>query len=84
MTTQLDVTAGWMIAPKTNTLFWEQKWCGDAPLKETFPRLFQITCNKESLISDMANDDGETIICMGRVNFITIDTAYQDDPTRIR
>jgi hypothetical protein len=32
--------------------FWHDNWCGNQPLKETFPKLFWIACNKEAWVKD--------------------------------
>jgi hypothetical protein len=32
--------------------FWHDNWCGNQPLKEAFPKLFQIACNKEAWVKD--------------------------------
>lgn len=37
----------------SSTLFWYDKWCAEGPLKDTFPRLFSISEQKEDLICNM-------------------------------
>jgi hypothetical protein len=36
----------------TRIRFWQDVWCGDRPLKESFPVLFRIARNKEAWVSD--------------------------------
>lgn len=36
----------------TTVSFWSALWCGDRPLKEVFPQLFCIACNKEAFVVD--------------------------------
>jgi hypothetical protein len=36
----------------TRIRFWQDVWCGDQPLKESFPVLFRIARNKEAWVSD--------------------------------
>ena len=40
------------------TLFWEHKWLGDLILKDAYPRLYNISNQKNSLIMDMGFWDG--------------------------
>ena len=42
-----------------STLFWEHIWIGQTPLKEQFPRLYQISNQKENFIIDMGFFDGQ-------------------------
>jgi hypothetical protein len=32
--------------------FWHDTWCGDQPLKESYPELYRIARNKEAWVSD--------------------------------
>ena len=41
------------------TLFWEHKWVGDLILKDAFPRLYNISNQKRTLIMDMGFWDGQ-------------------------
>ena len=36
-----------------DTLFWHDRWCGDAPLRVRFSRLFDLTLNKSITVKDM-------------------------------
>ncbi|RVW90343.1 Heterogeneous nuclear ribonucleoprotein Q [Vitis vinifera] len=38
--------------------FWKDKWCGDAPLCESFPSLFSISLAKNTWVLDVWNPDG--------------------------
>jgi hypothetical protein len=31
--------------------FWHDLWCGDHPLKASFPELFSISCYKEAMVA---------------------------------
>ncbi|GLT25088.1 hypothetical protein SLA2020_002410 [Shorea laevis] len=42
-----------MVGEGNGTLFWHDQWVGDYSLKDRFYRLFNITSNKEALISNM-------------------------------
>jgi hypothetical protein len=33
--------------------FWENKWLNNTPLREQFPNLFNIVCNKTSLVAEV-------------------------------
>jgi hypothetical protein len=35
------------------TSFWRDKWIGDSPLKERFPRLFSISNQKEAMVAEL-------------------------------
>ncbi|XP_024628764.2 uncharacterized protein [Medicago truncatula] len=37
----------------TDTLFWQHWWCGRAPLRELFPRLFDLAMNKDISVANM-------------------------------
>lgn len=37
----------------TTTLFWEHAWMGDVPLREEYPRLFSVSNQKDTLISNL-------------------------------
>jgi hypothetical protein len=41
------------------TSFWKDKWIGDAPLKNLFPRLFAISNQKEASVADIWNSGEE-------------------------
>ena len=42
-----------MVGDGSRTLFWHDKWFGDVPLKNLYPRLFLCSANKEACISDV-------------------------------
>lgn len=42
----------------SKTRFWLDKWVGESTLKARFPRLFQISLQREDLISNMGFWDG--------------------------
>ena len=33
-------------------LFWDDVWCGEEPLKLTYPKLYRIACVKEGTVAD--------------------------------
>jgi len=37
-----------------NASFWFDRWVGDVPLRDKFPRLFDLAVDKEALVVDMA------------------------------
>jgi hypothetical protein len=41
-----------------STRFWKDRWVGDAPLCERFPRLYSISLQKDAFISDIRVSDG--------------------------
>jgi hypothetical protein len=43
----------------SSTLFWTQKWIGDAPLSEVFPRLFSLSIQKDSKVCDLLEMEGD-------------------------
>jgi hypothetical protein len=45
----------------TRIRFWQDVWCGDQPLKESFPVLFRIARNKEAWVSDHMQITNEEI-----------------------
>ncbi|GKU86149.1 hypothetical protein SLEP1_g712 [Rubroshorea leprosula] len=36
-----------------DTFFWHEKWCGDAPFREKFNRLFRLTKDKDVVVKNM-------------------------------
>jgi hypothetical protein len=46
------------------THFWLERWVGDRPLREQFPRLFSLSSQKEALVREIWCTDGD----MGRWN----------------
>ncbi|GKV22123.1 hypothetical protein SLEP1_g32015 [Rubroshorea leprosula] len=36
-----------------DTLFWNEKWCGDVPFREKFNRLFRLAEDKDALVKNM-------------------------------
>ncbi|XP_071736202.1 uncharacterized protein [Rutidosis leptorrhynchoides] len=41
----------------SGTKFWLDKWCGEATLKDSFPRLFRLESNKDARVSDRINHE---------------------------
>ena len=41
------------VGSRVNTSFWNDIWCGQRCLKETFPRLFGLSSNKEANMRDL-------------------------------
>ncbi|XP_071691746.1 uncharacterized protein [Rutidosis leptorrhynchoides] len=46
----------------SGTKFWLDKWCGEATLKDSFPRLFRLESNKEARVSDLINHECKPFI----------------------
>ncbi|GKV36541.1 hypothetical protein SLEP1_g44662 [Rubroshorea leprosula] len=51
---------GWMykgvvktVGEGNDTLFWHEKWCGDAPFRVKFNRLFRLAEDKDALVKNM-------------------------------
>ncbi|XP_042952153.1 uncharacterized protein LOC122289242 [Carya illinoinensis] len=42
-----------IIGSGNNVSFWHDVWCGDMALKQAFPMLYQIACNKEAAVADL-------------------------------
>ncbi|KAL6587403.1 hypothetical protein OROMI_000381 [Orobanche minor] len=42
----------------SETSFWEHTWCGDRPLRECFPRLYQLCATKDSKVSESGRWEG--------------------------
>lgn len=42
-----------LVGNGNRTFFWKDVWLGDRPLKETFPRLFWASRNKQALVKDI-------------------------------
>jgi hypothetical protein len=40
-------------------LFWHEKWVGDSPLRDKFPRLFSLSSQKEATVREIWCDDGD-------------------------
>jgi hypothetical protein len=40
------------IGDGSHIIFWHDNWYGNQPLKEAFPELFRIACNKEAWVKD--------------------------------
>lgn len=51
---------------EANTLFWEDVWKGDIPLKLAFPRLYDLCGQKQCVVSDCW-DGEEWIMNFGRL-----------------
>ncbi|GKV40806.1 hypothetical protein SLEP1_g48407 [Rubroshorea leprosula] len=43
----------WEIGDGSRVAFWDDKWVGDKPLKDLFPRLYALSLTKEGLLKDM-------------------------------
>ncbi|GKV48894.1 hypothetical protein SLEP1_g55681 [Rubroshorea leprosula] len=43
----------WEIGNGSRVAFWDDKWGGDKPLKDLFPRLYALSLNKEGMLKDM-------------------------------
>lgn len=57
------LTVSWSELAKGDTVhFWRDPWCGDQPLSVLFPRLFCLASNKEALICDLTNWDGDNYV----------------------
>lgn len=60
--------------------FWEDLWCGDTPLKLSFPILYEAADNKGALVSSYMEREADRIlwfnISMKRENFILIFVLY--------
>ncbi|XP_071729292.1 uncharacterized protein [Rutidosis leptorrhynchoides] len=54
-----------VVGNSSGTKFWLDKWCGDATLKDTFPRLFRLESHKEALVSDPIIHASEPLISTG-------------------
>lgn len=50
-----------LVGKGDRTLFWEDLWIGNRPLRERFPRLFRIGCNKLTLVQDVYSSNGQGI-----------------------
>lgn len=46
----------WMRVGETS--FWRDKWLGDTPLKERFPRLFLVSLQKDEIVANIGFWDG--------------------------
>lgn len=46
-----------LVGKGDRTFFWEDLWLEDRPLKESFPRLFRATRNKQASVQDMVKVD---------------------------
>lgn len=42
-----------LVGDGKNTNFWDGFWAGDKPLKERFPRMYQLCVNKEGKVGEM-------------------------------
>ena len=36
-----------------NTLFWEDTWLGEVPLKTLFPKIYDYCCDKNARVADV-------------------------------
>jgi hypothetical protein len=39
----------------TDTLFWYHRWCRGVPLRERFPRLFELVVDKIDIVANMCS-----------------------------
>lgn len=49
-----DDNSRWVMGNARGTSFWYDNWVGNVPLKVRFPRLFDLTVDREALVVDMA------------------------------
>ncbi|GJS22607.1 retrovirus-related pol polyprotein from transposon TNT 1-94 [Tanacetum coccineum] len=45
----------WKVGNGLNTLFWVDSWLTDIPLKQLYPRMFALDCNKNSTVAEKIN-----------------------------
>ena len=43
-----------VVGDGSHTLFWHDNWVGEITLRNTFPRLFDLVMNQESLVDEMS------------------------------
>ncbi|GJV91196.1 RNA-directed DNA polymerase, eukaryota [Tanacetum coccineum] len=43
------------VGNRLNTLFWVDSWLTDTPLKQLYPRMFSLDCNKNSTVAEKIN-----------------------------
>ncbi|GLU14796.1 hypothetical protein SLE2022_313440 [Rubroshorea leprosula] len=58
----------WKVGDGSCVNFWSDKWVGEKPLKDLFPRLFALSTNREGLLKDMGlwSADGRVWDCRWR------------------
>ncbi|GKV04538.1 hypothetical protein SLEP1_g16691 [Rubroshorea leprosula] len=58
----------WKVGDGSCVIFWSDKWVGEEPLKNLFPRLFTLSANREGLLKDMGlwSNDGWVWECRWR------------------
>jgi len=54
-----DNNVKWYIKDGKNVRFWDDRWVGDLPLKERFPRLYAISLCKENVLNELGKWEGE-------------------------
>jgi len=45
------VASSLVLGDRSKIRFWDDVWCGEMPLKEAFPSLYDIVCDKNSLVA---------------------------------
>ncbi|GJR52503.1 hypothetical protein Tco_1403024 [Tanacetum coccineum] len=50
------------IGDGTSTSFWNEIWCGDHPLKASFPRIYALDTDKECMVAHRFNISGWNIV----------------------
>ncbi|GLT33473.1 hypothetical protein SLA2020_080610 [Shorea laevis] len=50
----------WEVGDGSRVGFWRQLWVGDKPLRDSFPRLFQLAMNKEGMVQENGKWEGES------------------------
>jgi len=48
----------WVVGDWSDTFFWYDKWIGDIPLRLNFPRLFELSVEKEYRVAHMGGSGG--------------------------
>ena len=54
-TKQLKHDCCFVLGDGSKVRFWEDSWCGDGPLCETFPLLFALADSKGAMVADLWN-----------------------------
>jgi hypothetical protein len=44
----------------SRTRFWHDIWCGDRPLKDSFPELFCLARNRDAMVADLRSVSNDT------------------------
>lgn len=52
----------WWLAMGKRVKFWDHVWCGDVSLRNSFPSIYSLACDKEASVSNYLQvSDGATI-----------------------